>query len=83
MQFVTEQETTNAKRRLAFLRDRIKAARVVTDGKAQRENVNSRSPMSANPGLAAEGPAATPKSAPDRAPASGATPWQVGTGAPK
>ncbi|WP_036287868.1 ProQ/FINO family protein [Methylosinus sp. PW1] len=32
-QFVTEQEATNARRRLAFLRDRIKAARIAAENK--------------------------------------------------
>lgn len=81
-QFVTELEATNAKRRLAFLRDRIKAARVAAEEKAQRENARSLSPMSAEPRPAAEGPTARPKSAPDRGPSSRGATCEVGARAP-
>lgn len=71
-QFVTEQEATNAKRRLAFLRDRIKAARVAAEGKAERENVGSLPTAPAKPKPVPVGLADRPKSAPAPASVSGA-----------
>lgn len=77
-QFVTEQEATNAKRRLAFLRGRIMAAQVAAKEKAQLETVDSPAAAPANPKRAAQGPTARSKSTLDRASASRGATRQVG-----
>ncbi|MBG0808148.1 hypothetical protein IY145_01800 [Methylosinus sp. H3A] len=55
-QTVTESEATNAKHRLAFLRDRMKAARVAAQEKARRENGAPRVDASAQSKATVAGP---------------------------
>jgi sRNA-binding protein len=79
-QAVTEHEATTAKCRLAFLRDRIKAACVVALEKVRRENGSSRFAVSAQ---SIAGPPTRLKSSSNRPYVSGtmhARPATIGSG---